>query len=65
IIQVTAANMYAAGADTTVAALGTFVLAMLMTPEAQVQAQAKLDTVLGHGHLPDFTDEPALPYTSA
>ncbi|KAJ6511711.1 cytochrome P450 [Mycena vulgaris] len=65
IIKATAANMYAGGAGTTVAALGTFVLAMLMNPEAQVKAQAELDAVLGHGHLPDFTDEPALPYTSA
>ncbi|KAJ7496496.1 cytochrome P450 [Mycena latifolia] len=65
LVKVTAANMYAAGADTTAAALGTFVLAMLANPEAQKKAQAELDAVLGTGDLPDFADEAALPYVSA
>ncbi|KAJ7483548.1 cytochrome P450 [Mycena latifolia] len=65
LVKATAANMYAAGADTTVAALGTFILAMLANPDAQAKAQAELDSVIGPGHLPDFTDEPALPYLSA
>ncbi|KAJ7483546.1 cytochrome P450 [Mycena latifolia] len=65
VVKATAASIYAAGADTTVAALGTFVLAMLANPDAQAKAQAELDSVIGPGHLPDFTDEPALPYVSA
>ncbi|KAJ6579965.1 cytochrome P450 [Mycena vulgaris] len=65
IIQATAANMYAAGTDTTASALGTFILAMLTNPEAQKKAQAELDSVLGADHLPDFTDEPSLPYVCA
>ncbi|KAJ7496460.1 cytochrome P450 [Mycena latifolia] len=65
LIKATAANMYSAGADTTVAALGTFILAMLANPEAQKKAQAELDSVIGTGHLPDFTDAAALPYVSA
>ncbi|KAJ7438060.1 cytochrome P450 [Mycena latifolia] len=65
VVKTTAANMYAAGADTTVAALGTFVLAMLANPDAQAKAQAEIDSIVGTGHLPDFSDEAALPYVSA
>ncbi|KAJ7439299.1 cytochrome P450 [Mycena latifolia] len=65
LVKVTAANMYAAGGDTTAAALGTFVLAMLANPEAQKKAQAELDAVIGIDDLPDFTDAAALPYVSA
>ncbi|KAJ7113937.1 cytochrome P450 [Mycena epipterygia] len=64
-VKVTAANMYAAGADATVSALGTFILGMLVNPEAQKKAQAELDSVIGQGQLPDFTDEASLPYVSA
>ena len=65
VIKDVAANMYAAGADTTVSALGTFVLGMLANPEAQKRAQAEIDAALGPGELPDFTHEAALPYVSA
>ncbi|KAJ7708648.1 cytochrome P450 [Mycena rosella] len=65
LIKNTAANIYAAGSDTTAAALGTFVYAMLANPEAQRKAQAEIDAVLGPGHLPDFADEVSLPYVSA
>ncbi|KAJ6550242.1 cytochrome P450 [Mycena capillaripes] len=64
-IEGTAAASYAAGSDTTVSALGTFVLAMLRNPEAQRKGQAELDSVIGQGQLPDFIDEPSLPYVSA
>ncbi|KAJ7458888.1 cytochrome P450 [Mycena latifolia] len=65
VVKASAANMYGAGADTTVSALGTFILAMLANPEAQVKAQAEIDSVVEVGHLPDFADEAALPYVSA
>ncbi|KAJ7777026.1 cytochrome P450 [Mycena metata] len=64
-VKANAASMYAAGSDTTVSALGTFVLAMIVNPEAQRKAQAELDSVVGVGSLPDFTDESATPYVSA
>ncbi|KAJ7749720.1 cytochrome P450 [Mycena metata] len=64
-VKTSAANLYGAGADTTVSALGTFVLAMIENPEAQKKAQAELDSVVGVGNLPDFTDEAATPYISA
>ncbi|KAJ7146860.1 cytochrome P450, partial [Mycena epipterygia] len=64
-IKATAASMYLAGSDTTVAALYTFVLAMLANPDAQKKAQMEIDTVIGHGQLPDFNSEQSLPYVSA
>ncbi|KAK7031915.1 cytochrome P450 [Favolaschia claudopus] len=64
-IRAAGANMYAAGSDTTVASLGTFVLGMLLNPEVQQKAQAELDAVLGPRQLPDFVDEDSLPYVSA
>lgn len=54
---------YAAGADTTVSALGTFILAMTMYPEVQKKAQAAIDDVVGPGRLPDFED--TVPYVEA
>ncbi|KAJ7476756.1 cytochrome P450 [Mycena latifolia] len=64
-IKCTAGTMYSAGTDTTVSALGTFILAMLANPEAQRRAQAEIDSVAQKGHLPDFDDEASLPYVSA
>ncbi|KAJ7486679.1 cytochrome P450, partial [Mycena latifolia] len=45
-----------AGADTTVSALGTFILAMTMYPDVQKKAQAAVDDVVGTNRLPDFND---------
>ncbi|KAJ7920178.1 cytochrome P450 [Mycena leptocephala] len=42
-----AAVIYAGGADTTVSALSTFILAMLANPEAQKKAQREIDSVEG------------------
>ncbi|KAJ6504475.1 cytochrome P450 [Mycena vulgaris] len=64
-IKSTAGTMYTAGTDTTVAALATFILAMLCNPEAQRKAQEEIDSVVQAGHLPDFDDEASLPYVSA
>ncbi|KAJ7917029.1 cytochrome P450 [Mycena leptocephala] len=64
-IKSTAGAMYTAGTDTTVSALGTFILGMLCNPEAQKMAQAEIDSVVQKGHLPDFEDEESLPYVSA
>ncbi|KAJ7181215.1 cytochrome P450 [Mycena filopes] len=52
-----------AGADTTVSALGTFVLAMTIYPEVQRKAQVAIDAVVGSGRLPDFQDD--IPYIDA
>ncbi|KAJ7251434.1 cytochrome P450 [Mycena rebaudengoi] len=65
VIQDTAGMMYAAGFDTTSAALGTFILAMLANPDVQKRAQEEIDAVVHEGHLPSFEDEESLPYVSA
>jgi len=59
------ATMYIGGADTTVAALLTFFLAMVLHPDAQRKAQMEIDNVIGVDRLPDFGDETSLPYVSA
>jgi hypothetical protein len=65
LVKAAAGNVYNAGADTTVSALGTFALAMMANPEAQRRAQQEIDTVVGHNRLPNFDDEDSLPYVSA
>ncbi|THH13120.1 hypothetical protein EW146_g7061 [Bondarzewia mesenterica] len=65
LIKGIGATTYTAGADTTVSVLGTFFLAMTMFPEIQRKAQEELDRVVGRDRLPDFSDEPSLPYVSA
>ncbi|KZP21392.1 cytochrome P450 [Athelia psychrophila] len=65
VVKNCAATIFAAGADTTVSTLSTFVLAMMKHPEVQVKAQLELDSVLGSGQLPSFGDEASLPYISA
>ncbi|KAH9019123.1 cytochrome P450 [Lactarius pseudohatsudake] len=59
------ASMYLGGADTTVSALQTFTLAMILYPEVQRKAQAEIDRVVGNSRLPDFSDQDALPYVQA
>jgi len=59
-----AAQVYTAGADTTVSAIGTFFLAMVCYPEVQKEAQVELDKVL-NGRLPEHSDFPSLPYLTA
>ncbi|KAH9926308.1 cytochrome P450 98A3 [Epithele typhae] len=56
---------YAAGSDTTNAAIRAFFLAMAMYPDAQRKAQEELDRVVGPDRLPDFSDMNSLPYLGA
>ncbi|EKM82076.1 hypothetical protein AGABI1DRAFT_105435 [Agaricus bisporus var. burnettii JB137-S8] len=65
VIRCSAGTMYAAGSDTTVAAITSCILAMLENPEMLKKAQAQLDSVVKSGHLPDFDDEESLPYITA
>ncbi|KLO15505.1 cytochrome P450 [Schizopora paradoxa] len=60
-----AASIYVAGADTTVSVVSTFVLAMVMHPQAQRRAHAELDDVIGKDTLPRFEDRNKLPYINA
>ncbi|EKM59174.1 uncharacterized protein PHACADRAFT_249435 [Phanerochaete carnosa HHB-10118-sp] len=56
---------YVGGADTTVSAVATFVLAMLKFPNVQSTAQAELDRVIDSGRLPTFEERDSLPYVTA
>ncbi|KAF4616302.1 hypothetical protein D9613_008357 [Agrocybe pediades] len=65
IIKDVAAIVFIGGSSTVNAIIHTFFLAMLCYPDAQRKAQEELDRVIGRGRLPDFTDQPQLPYLSA
>ncbi|KIK65275.1 hypothetical protein GYMLUDRAFT_38707 [Collybiopsis luxurians FD-317 M1] len=65
VIKNCAAVSYAAGADTTVSAILSFILAMVLYPEVQIRAQEELDRVIGSSRLPDFADRDHLPYINA
>ncbi|TFK21255.1 cytochrome P450 [Coprinopsis marcescibilis] len=64
-IKEVAASCYAAGTETTLGTLDFFYLAMTLYPEVQVKAQKELDDYLKGERLPNFEDEPHLPYISA
>ncbi|CAG7851800.1 O-methylsterigmatocystin oxidoreductase Short=OMST oxidoreductase; AltName: Full=Aflatoxin B synthase; AltName: Full=Aflatoxin biosynthesis protein Q; AltName: Full=Cytochrome P450 64 [Serendipita indica DSM 11827] len=57
--------IYSGGADTTVSALTTFVLAMVLYPGAQHKAHEEIDRVLGKDRLPVMSDRENLPYVEA
>ncbi|KAH9986739.1 cytochrome P450 [Russula compacta] len=58
-------SIYASGADTTVSALMSFVVAMLLYPNIQKKAQDVLDSVTRRERLPTFEDHPRLPFIDA
>ncbi|KAF9647047.1 cytochrome P450 [Thelephora ganbajun] len=64
-IKWSAASLYSGGADTTVSAIHSFYLAMVMHPEAQRKAQAEIDKVIGGDRFPTSADQPSLPYVDA
>ncbi|EKM54990.1 uncharacterized protein PHACADRAFT_119876 [Phanerochaete carnosa HHB-10118-sp] len=57
-------SMYAGGSDTTVSALGSFILGVVLNPEIQTQAQEAIDRVCPD-RLPTFADQDDLPYIDA
>ncbi|GKT42927.1 O-methylsterigmatocystin oxidoreductase [Colletotrichum spaethianum] len=60
-----AIGVYAGGADTTVSSVASFFLAMMVYPEAQQNAQAEIDRVVGQDRLPNVQDRESLPYIEA
>ncbi|KAK7037474.1 hypothetical protein VNI00_010966 [Paramarasmius palmivorus] len=56
---------YAAGADTTVSLLATFILAMGAHPHVQKKAQENIDNLLGGSRLPTWEDRSQLQYIDA
>lgn len=49
----------------TAATMQTFYLAMVLYPEAQHEAQAEIDRVIGGDRFPTLADQPNLPYIDA
>lgn len=49
----------------TVSTIATFILAMVLHPEAQKKAQEEIDHVVGTNRLPTYADRPNLPYVDA
>jgi len=46
-------------------ALGSAIIALLNHPEVLKKAHKEIDRVMMPGKLPDFNDEPSLPYVTA
>lgn len=60
-IKWSALVQYGGSVDTTASALTSFILAMVLFPDVQKKAQAEMDRVIGHCHLPQFGDRDRLP----
>ena len=58
-------NLVGGGVDTTASTTISFILAMCVFQDVQKKAQEELDRVVGKDRLPDWSDEPNLPYISA
>ncbi|KAH7923966.1 cytochrome P450 [Leucogyrophana mollusca] len=56
---------FTGGTETTGSILLYFVLAMVLHPHVQERARAEIDAVVGKDRLPDFDDQPSLPYIEA
>ncbi|PFH61491.1 hypothetical protein XA68_17216 [Ophiocordyceps unilateralis] len=61
-IKWSAATIYAAGSDSTVLAIRSAILALIMFPEVQRKAHEEIDRVIGSHRLPSFQDRATLPY---
>ncbi|GJF00668.1 cytochrome P450 [Phanerochaete sordida] len=62
---VTMGSAFAAAYDTTTLTLVNFVLAMLLCPHVQAEAQKKLDETIGSDRPPEIADKSTLPYITA
>ncbi|KAH8111221.1 cytochrome P450 oxidoreductase OrdA-like protein, partial [Phellopilus nigrolimitatus] len=60
-----AAALYGGGSDTTVSAVSTFFLSMLLFPDVLKKAQGEVARVVGHTRLPMLADRERLPYVEA
>ncbi|KAH6671036.1 cytochrome P450 CYP621A2 [Halenospora varia] len=61
-IKGAAGTIFGAGSETTWTTLAFFVLHMIQNPEVQKRAQQEIDSVIGNTRLPNFDDQPNLPY---
>ncbi|CAE6500017.1 unnamed protein product [Rhizoctonia solani] len=65
LVKWTAAAMYLAGSSTTTHVIFVFFIMMALYPDCAQRAQAEIDSVVGRGRIPDFTDRESLPYVEA
>ncbi len=56
---------FVGGTDSTSTSIINFVLAMVLYPDVQKNAQREIDTVIGCNRLPEFSDKENMPYVAA
>ncbi|KIJ66083.1 hypothetical protein HYDPIDRAFT_110226 [Hydnomerulius pinastri MD-312] len=64
-LQEAAATAFGAASETSSSALMSFILAMVLHPDAQEKAQAQIDAVIGTDRIPMLEDRPSLTYIDA
>ncbi|KAI0092990.1 cytochrome P450 [Irpex rosettiformis] len=62
LLRLAASQMIGGGMETTWDTLVFFIVCMMQNPDAQKQAQAEIDRVVGRDKLPEFEHRDALPY---
>lgn len=65
LLAYTAGTVLEAGSDTTSSTLQSFILFMLNHPTVLKKLREEIDNVVGSDRMPDFDDEPRLPYLIA
>lgn len=60
-----AGSMVEAGAETTSTTLNSCFRYLAVNPDVQARAHAEIDVVIGRSRMPDFLDQPNLPYIEA
>ncbi|KAF5324094.1 hypothetical protein D9619_011206 [Psilocybe cf. subviscida] len=65
VIQGTAATIYVAGSETTLSAISSCILGLILRPDVLRRAQDEVDGVVPIGELPSFAHLSRLPYITA
>ncbi|EIW84453.1 cytochrome P450 [Coniophora puteana RWD-64-598 SS2] len=65
VVKDACCSLYGAASETTSSTLMVFLLAMVQNPDVQKRAQEEIDSILGSGRLPQFSDRQSLPYIEA
>ncbi|KAF8625938.1 hypothetical protein AX17_006664 [Amanita inopinata Kibby_2008] len=65
LLAYTAGTVLEAGSDTTASTIQSFILFMLSHPHVLEKVRAEVDAVVGSDRMPQFEDEPNLPYMVA
>ncbi|EJT98941.1 cytochrome P450 [Dacryopinax primogenitus] len=65
LVKYSAGTLYGAGADTTLATLENFLVAMLLFPKVWERGREEIERVIGQERLPKMQDRAMLPYCQA